>query len=85
MLTDVQRDKVLLVKVLQTAMGVWRALDFEGLRGRKKRKCVFLTNSCTPRALVSLGLSSWWVAGDAPGYPCPSLSLILIFKKLAQG
>lgn len=37
-------------------MGAWRALGFEGLRGRKKGEGVFLFNSCTPGALASLGL-----------------------------
>lgn len=60
-------------------------MGFEGLGGRKKGEGIFLFNSCTPGALASLGLEQLVGGWAAQGYPCPSLPLILIFEKLAQG
>lgn len=83
------RDKALPVKVFQTAMGAWRALGFEGLRGRKKGKGVCLIKSCTPRALVSLGLEQlvggWGRSRVSLPQPSPDLDIREASTGLGEG
>lgn len=75
----------MLVKVLQTAMGAQRALGFGGLKGREKEKGVFLTNSCSPRALASLGLEQLMGGRCHSRVPLPQPSLDLDIQEASTG